>query len=124
MRKLFSSRLFWVTAAAVSLVIHAWWAWSTHDGTQAARCGATWVVFGGAVIARPIIRVGYRAWYISTKTIDDGHFSPTPLEIEQAQQDLIDANCVQVLGPGLAVLGTTLWAYGDLLVNAILKSLC
>lgn len=123
MRKLFSERMFWVTAATVSLVLHAWWAWCAHDGTPAARCGATWLVFAGAVIARPIMRRGYRAWYQSTKTIDPGHFPPTTEEVEEERQSAIDANCVQRLGPVLAVLGTTLWAYGDLLANVVIRSL-
>jgi hypothetical protein len=124
MRKLFSWPLFWGAAATASLVLHAWWAWSTHDGTPAARCGATWVVFAGAIIARPIIRMGYRAWYQSSKTIDGGNFVPTPDEIEEGRQSAIDARCFQLFGPVLAVLGTILWAYGDLAANAVIKSLC
>ena len=41
--KLFSSPLFWATAALASLSLHVLWGWSMHDGTQVARCGATWV---------------------------------------------------------------------------------
>jgi len=123
MRKLFSEPLFWGTAAAVSLVLHAWWAWGTHDGTPAARCGATWAVFAGAIIARPIIRMGYKGWYQSTKSIEAGSFPPTPAQIEENRQSAIDAECVQRFGPVLAVLGTILWAYGDLAANAIMKSL-
>jgi hypothetical protein len=122
MRKLLSRPLLWGTAATVSLVLHAWWVWSTHDGGQAARCGATWVVFAGAIIARPIIRMGYGAWYQSSKIIDSGHFKPTPEEHEENRQSAIDARCVQLFGPVLAVLGTILWAYGDLAANAVIKS--
>lgn len=124
MRKLFSMPLLWGAAATASLVLHAWWVWSTHDGTHAARCGATWVVFAGAIIARPIIRMGYGAWYQSSKSIDSGHFPPTTEEIAENRQSAIDAKCVQLFGPMLAVLGTVLWAYGDLAANAIIKSLC
>jgi hypothetical protein len=52
MRKLFSEHLFWGIAATISYIAHVWWAWNTHDGIQDARCGATWVVFAGAMIAR------------------------------------------------------------------------
>jgi hypothetical protein len=92
-----------------------------HDGTQVARCGATWVVFAGAIIARPIIRMGYPLWYQSTRTIDGGSFPPTPVEIEESRQLEIDGKCVQVFGPVLAVLGTILWAYGDLAVTALTR---
>jgi hypothetical protein len=122
MRNLFSRPLLWVAAAAVSLVLHAWWVWNTHDGGQVARCGATWVIFAGAIIARPIIRMGYGAWYQTSKIIDSGHFVSTPEELEENRQSAIDASCIQLFGPVLAVLGTILWAYGDLAANAIIKS--
>lgn len=124
MRKPFSEPLFWGTAATVSLVLHIWWMWSTHDGAPAARCGATWVVFAGAIIARPIIRIGYKAWYQSTKIMDSGSFETTPEQTEGIRQSAVDAKCVQQFGPVLAVLGTILWAYGDLAANAVIKSLC
>lgn len=124
MRKLFSRRFFWVTIAAVSLRLHAWWAWYTRDGLQAARCGAIWVVCGIAIVGRPIIRMGYGAWYRSTKIIDGGHVKPTREEIEERRQDEIDAMCVQKLGPAVIALGTVLWAYGDLSANAIIRGLC
>jgi hypothetical protein len=89
-----------------------------------ARCGALWVIFAAAMIARPIIRVGYRNWYLSTKTIDGGSFKPTAEEIEEGRQSDIDALCVQILGPCLAILGTLLWAYGDLLATIVIKEFC
>lgn len=92
--------------------------------TQVARCGALWIIFAAAMIARPIIRVGYRNWYQSTKTIDGGSFKPTAEEIEEGRQSDIDALCVQILGPCLAILGTLLWAYGDLLATIVIKEFC
>jgi hypothetical protein len=65
--------------------------------------------------------MGYGAWYRSSKIIDGGHFVPTAEEIEEDRQSAIDARCVQVFGPVLAVLGTILWAYGDLAANAVIK---
>jgi hypothetical protein len=99
MRNLISNPWLWGAAACGSLIFHSWWVWRTHDGIPLARCGATWVIFAGALIARPIIRMGYEGWYRSSKTIDDGHFVPTPGEIEEEQQSAIDERCVQWLGP-------------------------
>jgi hypothetical protein len=82
------------------------------------------VVCGIAIVARPIIRMGYRAWYQSTKIIDCGHLVPTPEEIEENRQSAIDAMCVQRLGPAITFLGTILRAYGDVAANAIIRSLC
>jgi hypothetical protein len=90
---------------------------------QAAHCGATWVVFALAIIALPIIRMGYGACYQSSKIIDSGHFQLTPKELEENRQSAIDARCVELFGPVLAVLGTILWAYGDLAANAVEKPL-
>jgi hypothetical protein len=124
MKRLFSEPLFWGTAAAVSLFLHVWWAWTTGDGTQASRCGATWVVFAGAIIARPIIRMGYGGWFQSTRFLDQGTFETTPEQAEENRQSALDAKCVQLFRPVLAVLGTILWAYGDLAANGIIRSLC
>jgi hypothetical protein len=123
MRKLFSDPCFWGIAAVISFIVHVWWAWNTQDGAQSARCGATWVVFAGAIIARPIIRMGYAEWYRSTTVIDGGSFKPTPEELEEVRQSAIDAWSVQLFGPALAILGTVLWAYGDLIANIVLKHL-
>jgi len=121
MRNLISNPWFWCAAAGASLVLHILLVWRTHDGTLVARCGATWVIFAGAVIARPILRMGYETWYRSSKTIDGGHFLRTPEEIEEERQSAIDASCVQWFGPWLAGAGTALWAYGDLAANAIMN---
>ena len=123
MRKLLSRPLLWISFATVSLALHLELSWCTRDHTLVARCGASWVVFGSAIIARPIIRMGYRKWYQATRIIDGGHFVQSAEDIEEEQQSAIDARCVQVLGPVVAVLGTILWAYGDLAANQIIRSL-
>jgi hypothetical protein len=124
MKKHLSNPWIWGAAAVVSLAAHAWWACSRHDVTLAARCGATWVVFAFVIIARPIIRVGYTAWYQSRRTIDCGTFPATPQQEEENRQRRTDENCVQLYGPTLAVFGTILWAYGDLLIASVAKNLC
>jgi hypothetical protein len=68
--------------------------------------------------------MGYRAWYQSTKIIDCGRFPRTSEEIEEESQSAMDARCVQCFGPVLALLGTLLWAYGDLIAKAVTKRFC
>jgi hypothetical protein len=68
--------------------------------------------------------MGYMGWYQYTKTIDAGSFVPTPEQIDENRQSAVDAKCVQLFGPVLAVLGTILWAYGDLAANAVMRTLC
>lgn len=89
------------------------------------RCGATWVIFGGAIVARPIIRRagGYQEWFRDSQTIDGGTFPRPPEEIEAGIQDELDARSVQMFGPGVIGLGTALWGYGDLLGCALLNTI-
>jgi hypothetical protein len=67
--------------------------------------------------------MGYADWYQSTTVTDGGSFKPTPEELEEARKSATDARCVQLFGPVLAILGTVLWAYGDLAANAVMKHL-
>jgi len=114
------SWLTWFSLAVASFVIHLVWAHNSHQGSHLARCGATWTIFAGALIARPLIRLGYNAWYQASETFDGGEYQPPSEQIEKERQSKIDALNVQILGPCLAVAGTFLWAYGDLLGNWLL----
>jgi uncharacterized membrane protein YccC len=67
--------------------------------------------------------MGYRGWYQSTKSIDAGTMESTPEQMEENRQSAVDAECVQRFGPVLAVLGTILWAYGDLAANTVMRNL-
>lgn len=115
-RRIAISPWCWITGSAAMLLFHVVWAIVRHDPMAVSRCGATWVVFAGAIVARPIIRLGYRKWYESTRKFDGGEFEASPNEIESDKQSELDARSVQILGPLLAVSGTLLWAYGDLLM--------
>ena len=50
--------------------------------------------------------------------IDYGHIVPTPDEIETARQIKLDILAAQI-GIGLAVPGTIIWGYGDLLARLV-----
>jgi hypothetical protein len=111
----------WGGIAIFLMVLHVWFAVITRDNLWLARCGALWVIIGALVIARPIIRRGgYAHWYESTKHIDYGTLGPPNAEEAEAErQTELDARCVQLTGPSIALLGTLLWAYGDLGADAI-----
>jgi len=111
----------WGGIAIVLMALHVWLATITCDNLWIARCGALWVAIGALVIARPIIRRGgYVRWYDSTKDIDYGTLGPpTAQEAEAERQTELDARCVQLIGPLTALLGTLLWAYGDLAGDSI-----
>jgi hypothetical protein len=83
------------------------------------RCGAMRVIFGTAIMARPIIRLGYQEWFKASRIIDDGSYPPSPEEKEATHQENLDARSVLVFGPILGGLGTLLWDYGDLLGKAL-----
>lgn len=108
MRQILTQPLLWFVAAAASLLLHVWWAWETKDGMQFARSGASWVVFGGALIARPIIRIGYDAWYKFARIFDGGSFVPSPQEIEEDRQAELDARCSEIRPIARDVWNTTL----------------
>lgn len=123
MRKLLSFPLSWGIAAIFSFVVHVLSPWGTNDAARVARCGATWVLVAGAIIARPIIRKGYTRWYESTRTIDSGTWETAPDQDEEIRQIATDARCVQLYGPALAAMGTILWAYGELIPEAVIKTI-
>ena len=114
MRRYAANSWLWCVIAIVLLIMHLLWAYSVSKGHPIARCGATWIIVGGVVALRPIIRQGFAAWLESTRVIDGGHVIPTPEEIEAEKQEAMDALSTQRIGPTLAVIGTLMAGYGDL----------
>ena len=121
MRRLASSPATWFILTVLSLVLHVLWARSSGDPAIVARAGAIWVIFAGVIIARPVIRRGYAAWYAASLTIDGGSAAASVEEEEHARQEALDARCLQVFGPSLAIAGTILWAYGDLIASPLVQ---
>jgi hypothetical protein len=78
------------------------------------RSGAVATLAEVVLSVRPLVRMGRAGWPLYMSTIDGGHAAPTEEEIESARQTDLDARAAQ-LGAVLAVLGTLIWAYGDLL---------
>jgi hypothetical protein len=100
-------------AAVVLFLLHVVVGHNLNDYTHVDRCGALWVILGGILVLRPILRVGYPEWYRRSRVIDMGTFTTTAGDQEEARQREIDARCVQIIGPYLAMMGTLLWAYGS-----------
>ncbi len=122
-RTLAISRALWIVLAVVTLALHVAWARNTH-GANLERCGALWAVYGAVLLARPVIRQGYTAWFASTRVVGGGGFEPTPAEIEEDRQSAVDATCIQIIGPTLIIAGTVLWGYGDLLGHWLFACRC
>jgi len=118
-RRLASNPFASFCAAGITLAAHVWWSYAADNADRLPRCGALWAIIGALVIARPVIRLGYRKWYAQATVIDGGTYPPSPQEIEDARQQAIDARCIQVYGPALIITGTALWAYGDFLAHLI-----
>jgi hypothetical protein len=78
------------------------------------RSGAIATMAGVLLSVRPLVRMGFAEWVAYTSTIDGGHAVPTPEEVEVSRQANLDAKAARI-GAFLAVTGTLIWAYGDLL---------
>lgn len=78
------------------------------------RSGA-WVTMIGVVLSvRPFIRIGVNGWIQSQKVNNLGSIIATPEEIKEDTQKTHDANALKI-GVYMSVVGTLIWAYGDLL---------
>jgi len=98
--------LFVVASAALSAITGKWHWFG--------RSGAVATLIGVVLTVRPLVRMGLSNWLAYSSTIDGGHIVPTPEEIEADRQATLDAQATQ-WGAALAVAGTLVWAYGDLI---------
>lgn len=78
------------------------------------RSGAIVTIAGVILSVRPLIRMGFSEWFRSLTIIDGGHFEPTLKEIEAEHQSKLDATAYHI-GVYMALIGTIVWAYGDLI---------
>lgn len=100
-----SSVLFVLGSAAASI-------WSQH-WHWFGRSGAILTIAGVMLTFRPFIRMGLTEWLRSQSSIDGGNFNPTAAEIESDRQVKIDGSA-SMCGIYMAIVGTLIWAYGDL----------
>lgn len=78
------------------------------------RSGAIVTMVGVILSVRPLVRMGFTEWLRSQRVIDGGHSEPTADEIEKARQATLDAIASHI-GVYMALVGTLVWAYGDLI---------
>ena len=113
MKRLFSNTKFLVVASLLfvlaSVAASLWsnqWHWF-------GRSGAILTIAGLLLTFRPLVRMGLANWLQSLSITDYGHVEATPAEIEADRQAKIDGSASR-LGVGMAIVGTLVWAYGDL----------
>jgi hypothetical protein len=78
------------------------------------RSGAWLTIIGVILSARPLIRMGFNQWLQSKSIIDLGSINPTIEEIEKEKQENQDNKAFNI-GIKMSIIGTLIWAYGDLI---------
>lgn len=114
MRKHFSNIWLLFGLAAVVLVVSTVASYLTCKWHWFGRSGAIVTVAGVLLSVRPLVRMGLTEWVRSQSVIDGGQDPPTPEEVEEDRQTKLDATATQI-GAAMAVIGTLIWAYGDLI---------
>ena len=113
MSKIFSNIYLIVSISVALVVFSATKSYCTSQWHWFGRSGAIITMAGIILCIRPIIRMGFNEWVKSLKIIDGGHCIPTPEEIEEERQANLDADALR-MGNCMALIGTLIWAYGDL----------
>ena len=85
----------------------------TGDWDWFGRSGSVLTLAGVVLTARPLIRLGLARWIEEQSVIDGGTVPPTRGELEAGRQRRLDSRAFQT-GTVLAVAGTLIWGYGDL----------
>ena len=98
--------MMWVIISFALSLYSREWLWFSRAGSIMTICGVILTI-------RPIIRLGIKEWIKEQNTIDGGSFEPTSKEIEADRQSNLD-NAASQIGAVLAILGTIIWGYGDL----------
>lgn len=114
MRRLFSDIKFLFTVSSLIVIASAAASiWSNH-WHWFGRSGAILTIAGLLLTFRPLVRMGLAEWLKSQSIIDCGHLVPTEAEAEAGRQTQIDGTASK-WGVAIAIAGTLVWAYGDLI---------
>lgn len=114
MNRLFSNIWLLVGVSVLVVVASVLASYMTCKWHWFGRSGGIVTMAGVILSVRPLVRMGFAEWLRSQRIIDCGHIVPTPEEIEEERQSTIDATASK-LGVYMALAGTLVWAYGDLI---------
>ncbi|MGY2259282.1 hypothetical protein [Pseudomonas sp. SDO55104_S430] len=114
MKRLFSNIKFLLTASALIVLSSAAASFLTNQWHWFGRSGAILTIAGVLLTFRPLVRMGLTEWLRTQSIIDYGHLIPTEEETEADRQTTLDGSASK-LGITLAIIGTLVWAYGDLI---------
>lgn len=110
MRKIFSNTWFISTLAFIVLSISLFHSMVTNDSHWFQRSGSIIVLLGVLIAARRVIRLG--------KDYQNEDLN-LPDETPEGKNVLLDQRSEFIIGPIVAVLGTIIWGYGDLIFEAL-----
>lgn len=113
MRRVFSSIEFLVAISSVIVLLSAAGSLWSNQWHWFGRSGAILTIAGLLLTFRPLVRLGLSELLRSQSNKDLGGLVDTPEETEAARQVKIDG-IASVLGVSMAIFGTLVWAYGDL----------
>ena len=113
MKRLFSNVKLLVAVSFLFVLASAAASFWSHQWHWFGRSGAILTIAGLLLTFRPLVRMGLTNWLPSQSTIDGGNLVPTEEELEADHQTQIDGSASR-LGVSMAVVGTLVWAYGDL----------
>jgi len=82
------------------------------------RSGAVLVLIGGILSSRKIIRKGFKDLFKDAVEMSGGSYVPTDEEINEKKQLKIDIRAAKI-GVALLLIGTLIWAFGDLLARIL-----
>lgn len=116
MRSIPSNILVVITMVMAVVIFSAYASYLNHQWHWFARSGSIMTIGSAFLSIRPIVRLGFREWRESTLIHDGGDLdlSSTPEHQEAIRQAWRDSLCIP-LGSALAIVGTLIWAYGDLI---------
>ena len=108
MREIFSNTYLICFTAILVLGGNLYYSIVTNQAHWFQRSGSIVVLLGVLIVARPVIRLG--------KNYQNEDWN-LPDETDEGKKVLLDQRSEYIIGPIVAVIGTIVWGYGDLLLK-------
>ncbi|MGY2237804.1 hypothetical protein [Pseudomonas gingeri] len=113
MRRLFSNIEFLVSTSSLIVLVSVFAAAYSNQWHWLARSGSILTIAGLLLTFRPLVRMGLAELLRSQSETDLGGLVDTAEDIEKKRQLKMDGTASK-WGVGMAIAGTIVWAYGDL----------